>query len=391
MTWKAVGGAHGFSASAASATRRALALAAWTCWLPVCFPSISQKSCHSAERNVNCIAKDAARRHKRVSRCRVRGAIAGTCFFTVWSRQNVITLNDRLQMLAEMLSQESRAPLIRELLIRMVSDVGYDARCSVLISRLCRVRTQLRITCHTGTGVAPAISALGLGSPCTATSAPAFAGAQVLDVDWHALKRLEAALGAMLYKKSERLRQAEKESGDDPMRYVKVRLVPSWPRPHRPPAPPAAMHCFRKRWGGRHEWWVMWSDAPSPVPGVSPVPAQMWSDVPSLAHRIETPVITRTRARPDAAGPAPAFAPPSDRGCCLAGWAGRRGHRCRRHPARPHWRARRARPRCRLRCTRSGYPASTRARARANPPHGFIPPADACGRPTATTPAHSSP
>ena len=48
----------------------------------VCFPSISQKSCHSAERNVNSIAKDAARRHKRVSRCRVRGAIAGTCFFT---------------------------------------------------------------------------------------------------------------------------------------------------------------------------------------------------------------------------------------------------------------------------------------------------------------------
>ncbi len=42
-------------------------------------------------------------------------------------------------------------------------------------------------------------------------------------MDWHALKRLEAALGAMLYKKSERLRQAEKESGDDPMRYVKVR------------------------------------------------------------------------------------------------------------------------------------------------------------------------
>ena len=68
-------------------------------------------------------------------------------------------------MLAEMLSQESRAPLIRELLIRMVSDVGYDARCSVLISRLCRVRTQLRIARHTGTGVARAISALGLGFP----------------------------------------------------------------------------------------------------------------------------------------------------------------------------------------------------------------------------------
>jgi hypothetical protein len=130
-----------------------------------------------------------------------------------------------------------------------------------------------------------------------------------------------------------------------------------------------------------------------------------------LAHRTEAPS-TAPEPRRDVLRPRARLAtPPSDRGSCLAGWAGRRGHRCRRHSARPHWRARRARPRCRLRCTRSGYHASTRASAWANPPHGFIPPADARGlggagrggagrggaglaaerKATATTPAHSSP
>ena len=90
-----------------------------------------------SERNVNSVVEDPARGHKRVRRCSARGAVAGKCCLTV--ARNVVAPR-RLQMFAEMLPTEARTLLIRELLIRMVSDVGYDARCSVLIGCLCKVR-----------------------------------------------------------------------------------------------------------------------------------------------------------------------------------------------------------------------------------------------------------